>query len=693
MAETTPITSSPGQSLSTTPFATSMPLWLEPATKPWVAELEAVAVGDDALVAQAAADWAQLAPDDVSAGDRRQLRVTTAADVAALPDVLRGPVERALMEQAPGAEGYVVVRTADGELVVAGADGAGALYGTLRLLVVGPEVLLGSASGAASVGSTPWLPLRMLNHWDNLVPHPVMGTVERGYAGDSIFWEGGELTQDLGRLEDYALLLASLGINAISVNNVNVHAVETTLLTERLDYVRRIAEIMRRHHVSTYMSVNFASPIVLGGLDTCDPLDDDVKAWWKRAVDHVYDVVPDLGGFVVKADSEGQPGPFAYGRDHADGANLLAEALAPHNGTVMWRCFVYNHRQDWRDRTLDRARAAYDHFMPLDGRFADNVILQVKNGPIDFQVREPVSPLLLGLEATRTALELQVTQEYTGHEIDTYFLPTSWKEVLGLDVAGDGGMSLAEHLGERRGAAIVAVANVGRDDNWTGNTFSQANLYGYGRLAWDPTESEEAIASEWAAATFSGDERLHEALTDILLMSRRAYENYTSPLGVGFMVTPGGHYGPNIDGYEYSPWGTYHFADRDGVGVDRTPSGSGYTEQYPAALATRYRDLSTCPERMLLFFHHVSYNQTLPESGVSLIQRIYDTHYEGVEEVRRMRELWDAVKWQVAEGMREDIDRRWVAQEHNATEWRDQVCTYFLRHSGVPDEKGRTIYA
>ncbi|WP_199912556.1 MULTISPECIES: hypothetical protein [unclassified Actinomyces] len=669
------------------PFTTSSSMWLEPATKPWLNAYTPRPIGGDELIERAADDWRRLAASAPPARGIGELLITTLEYASVLPPTMYGAACAVAAPPAP--EGYVVTRGNAGDLAVVGADAAGALYGTLRLLVLGPEALLG---GKKTVVSSPDLSLRMLDHWDNLVPHPVMGTIERGYAGDSVFFENGDLVPDTDRIDDYGLLLASIGINAVCLNNVNVHATEATLVGERLDLVRAIADILRRHNITTFVSVDFAAPMTLGGLATCDPLDESVERWWRETTDRVYSAVPDLGGYVVKADSEGRPGPFDYGRDHADGANLLAAALAPHGGLVMWRCFVYNHRQDWRDRTLDRARAAYDHFMPLDGRFADNVLLQIKHGPLDFQVREPVSPLLLGLRETRVALELQIAQEYTGHAWDTYFLPTAWREVLELDVAGDGGADLGRDLVDRRGSAIVAVAGVGRDWNWTGNTFSQANLYGYGRLAWDLHEGTQTIAQEWAIASFTGDADLHEALTRILLRSREAYENYTAPLGVGFMVTPGGHYGPNIDGYEYSPWGTYHFADRDGVGVDRTPTGSGYTEQYPPALAARYRSLEDCPERLLLFFHHLRYDQVLPQSGVTLIQRIYDTHFEGVEQVRAMRRDWETVREQVPEGTRTDVDRRWQAQEHNAIEWRDQVCTYFLRHSGIADAAGRTVY-
>ncbi|SDN31644.1 hypothetical protein [Actinomyces ruminicola] len=674
---------------STVPFTTSSPMWLEPATKPWLATYTPRPLGEEPLVARAADDWLRLAADAPAAPDAADLFIATVGQLDRLPSPLRRRARAAVADALPGPEGYAIVRDATGGIAVVGVDGAGALYGVLRLLILGPEAML---AGRDAATSAPELALRMLDHWDNLVAHPVMGTVERGYAGDSVFFEAGGLAPDVERIDDYALLLASIGVNAVCLNNVNVHATEATLLTDRLKLVQTIADILRRRHITTFIAVDFAAPITLGGLDTCDPLDPSVQQWWRETTERAYGAVPDLGGYVVKADSEGRPGPFNYGRDHADGANMLAEALAPHHGVVMWRCFVYDHRQDWRDRTLDRARAAYDHFMPLDGSFADNVLLQIKNGPLDFQVREPVSPLLLGLRHTRAALELQIAQEYTGHQWDTCFLPAAWREVLDLDVAGDGGTDLGQDLAGRSGSAIVAVAGVGRDWNWTGNTFSQANLYGYGRLAWDLHADIQTIAGEWAAASFVGDAHLHEALVCILLTSREAYENYTAPLGVGFMVTPGDHYGPNIDGYEYSPWGTYHFADRDGVGVDRTPAGSGYTEQYPAALAARYRSLDECPERLLLFFHHLRYDQVLPDSGVTLIQRIYDTHFQGVEQVRAMRHEWEAVRGQVPEPVRADIDRRWQAQEHNAVEWRDQVCTYFLRHSGHSDAAGRTIF-
>ncbi len=535
----------------------------------------------------------------------------------------------------------------------------------------------------------------MVNQWDNMAVHPVMGSVERGYAGRSFFYRDGRVVADLSRVRDYARLLASVGINALSVNNVNVHATETRLLTDHLPDLARIADVLREHGITTYLSVSYAAPIELGGLDTADPREQRVARWWAEAVERVYSAIPDLGGFVVKADSENRPGPFTYGADHADGANLLARALRPHGGTVYWRCFVYDCHQDWRDRSTDRARAAYDHFVPLDGRFDDNVVLQVKYGPLDFQVREAVSPLIGALRHTRVALELQITQEYTGQQRHICYLGPLWTEILGFDTTGAGGPTIGDIASGRAGrptGGVVAVSNVGDDANWTGHKLAQANLFAYGRLAWDPLASPDEVLAEWARATFAVDAATLAELTALMSGSLRTYEKYTAPLGVGFMVTPHTHYGPSVNGYEYSPWGTYHFADRDGVGVDRTvASGSGYTAQYPEPLASRYEDPASCPDELLLFFHHVPYSHVL-RSGRTVIQHIYDTHFDGCDEVEDLVRRWSAIADRFDAATRRNVDERLAEQLRCAREWRDQVNTYFFRMSGVPDAEGRTIH-
>ncbi|WP_372434863.1 alpha-glucuronidase [Myceligenerans salitolerans] len=628
----------------------------------------------------------------------------------------------------------------DGAVVVEAACDRGLLYGFFHVVRLGEAAFSGPDLVERHAPATA---LRMLDHWDNVAVHEVMGQVERGYSGGSIFYDHGRVRTDLSRVEAYARLLASTGVNRVAINNVNVHAREARLLTDDLPHVARIAAAFRPWGIRVHLSVSFASPITLGGLGTSDPLDPAVARWWREAADRVWAEIPDFGGFVVKADSEGQPGPFAYGRDHADGANMLAEAVAPHGGLVHWRAFVYDHRQDWRDRSTDRARAAHDHFAPLDGRFAENVIVQVKYGPMDFQVREPVSPVIAAMPDTRVALELQVTQEYTGQQKHAVYLGRQWSEVLTFDFAGPDGdraalppTSVAGIVA--RSGGIVAVSNVGDDEFWTGHPLAQANLYAYGRLAWNPAADPTALLDEWIALTFPGApadvvHTLHEVLDE----SWETYERYTSPLGVGFMVRPGHHYGPDVDGYEYTPWGTYHFADRDGIGVDRTvATGTGYAGLYPQPWASVYESLETCPDELLLFFHHVPYTHVL-HSGKTVIQHIYDTHFDGVERVERFAAAWDGVAAALSDDgghtgpghaprpgdtahagadtagaddgragpgrttpagagsgarLAARVSERLAEQLRSAIEWRDQVNTYFYRKSGIPDEQGRTIF-
>ncbi|MCP2163396.1 alpha-glucuronidase [Goodfellowiella coeruleoviolacea] len=680
-------------------FAGTDPCWLTPATKQPVLRAEVSVDSADPLadtvraeldLLRQAAGAADAAPDGV-----REILLCTLDRLGRTPvgrdlaDAVHAAVPRAGL----GAEGFVVVRRGE-RLVIAAGAGRGLLYGWYHLLRQAAP--LAATTGADHTEAhRPACAVRMVNQWDNMAVHPVMGSVERGYAGRSFFYRDGRVVADLSRVRDYARLLASVGINALSVNNVNVHATETRLLTDHLPDLARIADVLREHGITTYLSVSYAAPIELGGLDTADPREQRVARWWAEAVERVYSAIPDLGGFVVKADSENRPGPFTYGADHADGANLLARALRPHGGTVYWRCFVYDCHQDWRDRSTDRARAAYDHFVPLDGRFDDNVVLQVKYGPLDFQVREAVSPLIGALRHTRVALELQITQEYTGQQRHICYLGPLWTEILGFDTTGAGGPTIGDIASGRAGrptGGVVAVSNVGDDANWTGHKLAQANLFAYGRLAWDPLASPDEVLAEWARATFAVDAATLAELTALMSGSLRTYEKYTAPLGVGFMVTPHTHYGPSVNGYEYSPWGTYHFADRDGVGVDRTvASGSGYTAQYPEPLASRYEDPASCPDELLLFFHHVPYSHVL-RSGRTVIQHIYDTHFDGCDEVEDLVRRWSAIADRFDAATRRNVDERLAEQLRCAREWRDQVNTYFFRMSGVPDAEGRTIH-
>ncbi|NLO39053.1 MAG: alpha-glucuronidase [Ruminiclostridium sp.] len=585
-------------------------------------------------------------------------------------------------------EGFMIRHHPQG-FVIAGKDDRGILYGVFAFLRL---LQLKTAPEAMNRVENPANMLRMVNHWDN-----IDGSVERGYAGKSIYFRNNQFIMDVKRLRDYARLLASVGINAVVINNVNVHYHETLLIDRYLPDVVKVAEIFRLYGVTLYLSINYSSPIQLGGLDNADPLDPTVQAWWCEKARQIYQQIPDLGGFLVKADSENRPGPFTYGRNHADGANMLAKALEPFGGIVIWRCFVYNCRQDWRDRVTDRANAAYDNFMPLDGKFMDNVVLQIKNGPMDFQVREPVSPLFGGLRHTNQVLELQITQEYTGQQKHVCYLIPMWKEVLDFDTHADGSGSTVKKivggkLFPQKYCGVAAVSNIGDDMNWTGHILAQANLYGYGRLIWDTSIDSTALAEEWIRLTFGESQKVKQIITEILMNSWPAYENYTSPLGIGWMVNPNHHYGPSVDGYEYSAWGTYHRADRFGIGVDRTvQNGTGNAGRYYPENAQRYNSMENCPEELLLFFHHVSYDYRL-KSGKTLIQHIYDTHFEGARQAEQFKAQWLELKGLIDEERFEHVLARLEIQVKDAAEWRDVVNSYFFRKTGIPDEKGRKIF-
>ncbi len=583
-----------------------------------------------------------------------------------------------------GADGYRIAGE-NGGYTICGQSPSGVLYGVFHFL----RMAAGGELSQLPVEIVPAMPLRMMNHWDNMD-----GSIERGYSGESFFYKDYEILWD-ERLEHYTRMMASIGINGIVINNVNVHEKETYLITDTyLQKVKQYADLFQRYGIKLYTSVNFAAPMELAGFDNCDPLESQVAEWWKETTAHVYEVIPEFGGYLVKADSEGRPGPFTYGRTHADGANMLARALAPHGGIVIWRCFVYNCGQDWRDKKTDRARAAYDNFIHLDGCFDENVVLQIKNGPMDFQVREPVSPLFGALKRTNMILEVQIAQEYTGQQIDLCYLPPMWREILDFDTYAEGKGSTVSNI--VRGAAygqkfcgMAAVINTGNDKNWTGTDLAAANTYGYGRLAMEPAMSCEAIAKEWTDLTLGA--KVEKDVVDMLMKSWSTYEKYTAPLGIGWMVSPHYHYGPDIDGYEYDRWGTYHRADCRGLGVDRTPAGTGYTEQYNEPWKTIYADVEQCPQELLLFFHYVRYDAVL-KSGKTLIQHIYDTHFEGVEEVEAMIAVWKSLKDDIDEEVYGRVLGRMERQLANAKEWRDRVNTYFYRKSGVKDEKGRTIY-
>lgn len=584
-------------------------------------------------------------------------------------------------------EGYQM-RSDERQIQVCCSDEAGSLYGAFHLIRMAAQ---NQRLAGLDILEVPENPLRMVNHWDNMD-----GSIERGYSGDSFFFKDGKvLTGE--RIRDYARLMASIGINAAVLNNVNVKDEATWLITDRyMKELKEYSEIFEGYGVRLFLSVNFAAPMELGDLTLADPLDKEVQNWWEVQMKKFYQELPAFGGFLVKADSEGRPGPFTYGRTHADGANLLARAVKPYGGTIIWRCFVYNCQQDWRDQKTDRARSGYDNFKPIDGEFDENVILQIKNGPMDFQVREPVHPLFGGLKRTNQMLEVQAAQEYTGQQKHVCYLIPMWKEVLSYHTyCGKDEDTVADIVSGRtfgqRHCGMAAVTNTGDDANWTGHDLAGANLYGFGRLAWNAGLTAEEIAKEWVRMEFTNDCSAVECIVKMLMMSWPAYEKYNAPLGIGWMCNPGYHYGPNVDGYEYDRWGTYHRADHFGIGVDRSKSGTGYASLYNGKNAADYETMEGCPEELLLFFHHVPYTYML-SSGKTVIQHIYDTHFEGVQDVEEMKGLWKKVENAVDPVIYKRVAERLEGQKIHSEEWRDVINSYFYRKSMIPDEQNRKIY-
>ena len=617
-----------------------------------------------------------------------ELRQGVEGMLGVTPEVQEGTPCTLLLKKAPGkSEGYAL-KEENGRITLEAADEKGLLYGAFHLLRL---VSMEKSLTGLQISICPDNPLRMYNHWDNMD-----GSIERGYSGESFFFENDDIVIN-ERTKDYARLMASIGINGVVINNVNVKQAATWLITDRFfDKVAQLSEIFADYGIRFFLSLNYAATIELGGLASADPFDADVIAWWKAKMQECFAKIPNLGGFLVKADSEGRPGPFTYGRTQADGANMLADAVAPYGGIIIWRCFVYNCQQDWRDTKTDRACAGYDNFIGTDGDYRENVILQIKNGPMDFQIREPVSPLLGGLKKTNQMLEVQVAQEYTGHQIDVCYLIPMFKEVLDFHTyCKPGADTVADVISGRtmgnKNAGIAAVINTGNDANWTGNYLAAANLYGFGRLAFQTSLSAEEILEEWIPMSLSSDPQVVETVKGILLPSRETYEKYTSPLGIGWMVTPHGHYGCSVDGYEYDRWGTYHRADHLGIGVDRSDKGTGYAQQYYEPNASAYNNVETCPEELLLFFHHVPYKYLL-KSGKTLIQHIYDSHFEGYDEAEGFARAWDGLEGKVDGEVFANVKERFGMQLYNAREWRDQVNTYFHRLSWIPDERGRKIY-
>lgn len=540
----------------------------------------------------------------------------------------------------------------------------GLLYGAYELLRLQKEdnPLLRSKEFTRGIKSEPYYSLRLLNHWDNLD-----GSIERGYAGNSIFWDKDQAKlskNNTQRLIEYARANASVGINGTVLNNVN--ASPKILTKPYLQEVKRIADILRPYGIRVYLSINFATPLALKQTKTADPLDKKVAEWWKKKSKEIYKLIPDFGGFLVKANSEGQPGPFDYNRSHADGANMLADALKPYGGIVMWRCFVYGAKH----KGEDRVKQAVSEFQPLDGQFRDNVILQTKNGPLDFQPREPYSPIFDQIKQTPNMVELQITQEYLGQSRHLVYLAPMWREFF-----------VFVHPNKLR--AIAGVSNIGDDANWCGHHFSQANWYAFGRLAWDPFLKSERIAREWLRQTFTLDKGFVEPMQRVMMESREACVNYMMPLGLHHIFSFDHHYGPEPDGFkaeypiEWCPV-YYHKADAKGIGFDRSSTGSDAVSQYREPLNKIYNDLESCPEEYLLWFHHVPWNYQM-KSGLTLWQEMQEKYNSGVRDVERFCLIWDNMKPYFQNDMQRwnEVKARMDHQLENARKWRDVCLNYF----------------
>ncbi len=621
------------------------------------------------------------------ATQRGETIVGTADEVRkAFPDV---PVPAGLGAEAYWIYSRHVLQGDSQQLFIVGGGPAGALYGTFALLssnsgIVTSGVLTGKDS---QTSDGPAMPIRWVDEWDN-----ANGTVERGYGGPSIFFENGKVRDDLSAVGEYARLLASVGINGCNVNNVNGAA--PFLEPQMIQGLKRIADAMRPWGVRLAISVDIASPQKIGGLKTFDPLDPAVQAWWAAKVDEIYAEIPDFAGFTVKADSEGEAGPASYGRSPADAANLLAHALAPHGGVVLYRAFVYNNHLDYNDLKADRARAAYDIFHPLDGKFAANVVVQIKYGPIDFQAREPVSPLFAGLEKTSSAMELQITQEYTGQQRHLVYLAPMWKQMLDFDLRAQNRATPVKEIIEGKSfhrplGGMIGVSCVGRD-GWLGSPLAMANLYAFGRLAWDPYNVPEQIAEEWTRQSIGSDPRVVDVVVKMLMQSWPAFVDYTGPLGTQTLTDiTGSHYGPNIESSERNGWGQWHRDDAEGIGMDRSvATGTGFAGQYPPEVAKIYEAAATTPDNLLLFFHHVPYTYKL-HSGETVIQYFYESHYRGAEEAARLVGEWETLKGKVDPALYDDELARLEYQAGHAIVWRDAIVQYFLKESGIPDAKGR----
>lgn len=575
-----------------------------------------------------------------------------------------------------GSDGFIIKSRA-GKIIITANSDIGVLYGVfhfLRLIQTQQQL------DDLNIISAPKLKLRLLNHWDNL-----NRTVERGYAGASI-WNWHKLPGFIDqRYIDYARANASIGINGAVLNNVNSNA--AILTNAYLQKVTALADIFRIYGIRVYLSARFSAPMEIGGLTTADPLNEAVQQWWKQKANEIYSLIPDFGGFLVKANSEGQPGPQDYKRTHADGANMLADALSPHNGIVIWRAFVYA-----AENPVDRHKQAYDDFVPLDGQFRNNVLVQVKNGAIDFMPREPFHPIFGAMPKTSLMLEFQITQEYTGQSTSLVYLAPLYKEVLNSDTYSKGEGSTVARIVDGSTdnhilTGMAGVSNIGSDINWCGHPFAQANWYAYGRLCWDHDVSSEDIANEWIRMTFTNKIKVVEKVKEMMLASRDIMVSYMNPLGLHHIMGTGHHYGPapwvkELQRPEWNPV-YYHKADSAGIGFDRTSTGSNAIAQYAAGVQTQWKDINSCDEKLLLWFHHVPWDHRM-KNGQTLWNELCRQYYAGAEKVKQLQQTWSSIKDAIDAEQFNAVAQLLKIQQEEATWWRNACLLYFQTFSKQP---------
>lgn len=574
-------------------------------------------------------------------------------------------------------EGYIIQTSSiDGKsvIIIAGKTDVGVLYGVfhyLRLMQTHQPII------DLKIKEEPKLQIRILNHWDNLD-----GTIERGYAGYTLWdWQRLPGYKD-PRYTDYARANASIGINSVVLNNVNANA--RSLKKEYIIKAAALADVFRPYGIKVYLTARFSAPKEIGGLNTADPLDPQVRQWWKDKAKEIYEYIPDFGGFLVKANSEGQPGPQDYGRTHADGANMMGEALKPYGGIVMWRAFVYQN-----ERHIDRALNGYEEFKPLDGKFSENVFVQPKNGPIDFQPREPFHPLFGAMPETPLLIEFQITQEYLGYASHLAYLGSMFEETLQSDTYASGkGTTVSKVIqGYKKThsmSGMAGVPNIGTDINWTGHLFGQANWHAFGRLAWNPDQTSKDLSEEWIRMTFSNDESVISPIQKMMLMSREAVVNYMDPLGLNHIMDFASHYGPG-PWYKDPGWDAkdYHKADALGLGVDRTTSGSDAVSQYFSPLREQLNDLKTCPLTLMLWFHHVPWNYKMA-SGRIMWDELVHYYHKGVDDVREMEHIWSLLDGKIDTERFNHVKALLKVQEDEAIWWRDGCLLYFQTYSNRP---------